>query len=212
MTLDAADQLLEKLNAGDADAAGQIFQTFEPYLRMVIRRQMSGKLRPKFDSTDIVQSVWADVVEGLRESRWNFSNMDQLRAFLVKITRNRFIDRLRQHRSALQFEWTMSTQAVNALAATESTRVSENFYAEELWHQMLDVCPPAHYQVLHLKRQGASLEEIAAQTGLHKGSVPDSRSDRPPGRAGAAPRVASQHNLSAGSLRRFCPGAVVFRP
>ena len=49
--------------------------------------------------------------------------------------------------------------------------MSENFYADELWHQMLDVCPPAHYQVLHLKRQGASLDEIAVQTGLHKGSV-----------------------------------------
>ena len=58
-----------------------------------------------------------------------------------------------------------------SLAATNSTRVSENFYADELWHQMLDVCPPEHYQVLYLKRQGASLEEIAAQTGLHKGSV-----------------------------------------
>ena len=98
MTLDATDRLLAKLNAGDADAAGQIFQTFEPYLRMVIRRQISGKLRPKFDSTDIVQSVWADVVDGLRQSKWTFANMDQLRAFLVKMTRNRFIDRLRQHR------------------------------------------------------------------------------------------------------------------
>ena len=61
-----------------------------------------GKLRPKFDSTDIVQSVWADVVDGLRQSKWTFANMDQLRAFLVKMTRNRFVDRLRQHRRALR--------------------------------------------------------------------------------------------------------------
>ena len=36
---------------------------------------------------------------------------------------------------------------------------------------MLDVCPPDHYEVLVLNAQGASLDEIAARTGLHKGSV-----------------------------------------
>ena len=171
MTLSATDRLLAKLNEGDADAAGQLYQTFEPYLRMVVRRHMSGKLRPKFDSTDIVQSVWADVVDGLRQSKWTFQNVDQLRAFLVRMTRNRFVDRLRQHQRVIEREGTMPMQDVNVLAASNAARVSENFYADELWHQMLDVCPPAHYQVLYLKRQGASLDEIAEQTGLHKGSV-----------------------------------------
>jgi RNA polymerase sigma factor (sigma-70 family) len=171
MTLSATERLLAKLNAGDVDAAGQIFRTFAPYLRIVVRRQMSSKLRPKFDSSDIVQSVWADLVEGLRQSKWSFENIEQLRAFLVKMTRNRFVDRLRQHQSALRHEWTMPTQDVDALATAGSSRVSENYYADELWHQMLKVCPPAHYQVLYLKRQGASIDEIASQTGLHKGSV-----------------------------------------
>ncbi len=36
---------------------------------------------------------------------------------------------------------------------------------------MLDVCPPTHCRVLELKRGGASLSEIAAQTGLHQSSV-----------------------------------------
>jgi len=171
MSLSATDRLLARLNDGDSAAAGELFQSFEPYLRMVIRRQMSVKLRAKFDSTDIVQSVWADVVDGLRQSRWTFQSMSQLRAFLVKMTRNRFVDRLRRHRRELEHEWTLPAPSVESLAATASPRVSENFYADELWHQMLDVCPPAHYQVLYLKRQGASLDEIAAKTGLHKGSV-----------------------------------------
>src|SRR5580704_6162358 len=113
MTLSATERLLAKLNAGDVDAAGQIFRTFAPYLRIVVRRQMSSKLRPKFDSSDIVQSVWADLVEGLRQSKWSFENIEQLRAFLVKMTRNRFVDRLRQHQSALRHEWAMPTQDVD---------------------------------------------------------------------------------------------------
>ena len=36
---------------------------------------------------------------------------------------------------------------------------------------MLALCPPAHRPLLDLKRQGCSLAEIAAQTGLHPSSV-----------------------------------------
>ncbi len=165
------DALLAKLNAGDPAAAEQVFLTFEPYLRMVIRRRLSNGLRAKFDSSDIVQSVWADVLDGLRKSKWSFHDVDQLRAFLVKMTRNRFIDRIRQHRTALEREVTMPQHDMDVLAAEQSARVSENFYADELWRQMLDVCPPAHYQVLHLKRQGASIADIARHSGLHEGSV-----------------------------------------
>ncbi len=171
MTPSAADRLLAKLNAGDAAAADEMFRSFEPFLRMVIRRRISSRFQAKFDSSDIVQSVWADVVEGLRESKWTFENVDQLRAFLVKMTRNRFVDRVRQHRRAVDQEKTMPPQDIAALAEIGAQRASENLYADELWRQMLDVCPPDHYEVLVLKRQGASLDEIAARTGLHKGSV-----------------------------------------
>jgi RNA polymerase sigma-70 factor (ECF subfamily) len=36
---------------------------------------------------------------------------------------------------------------------------------------MLALCPPAHHDVLRLRREGLRLEEIAARTGLHEGSV-----------------------------------------
>ena len=164
------DTLLQKLNAGDPAAAEQIFVAYEPYLRMVVRRRLSAALRAKFDSVDIVQSIWADLLDGFRQSKWSFQNADQLRAFLVKVTRNRFIDRLRQHREALDRELPLHDGGIEALAA-RSSRVSEIVRADELWHQMLEVCPPAHYDLLKLKRQGASLAEIAARTHLHQSSV-----------------------------------------
>jgi DNA-directed RNA polymerase specialized sigma24 family protein len=36
---------------------------------------------------------------------------------------------------------------------------------------MLEECPPAHREILILKRQGLLLSEIAARTGLHEGSI-----------------------------------------
>src|SRR5205807_5644991 len=96
--------LLEKLASGDSEAAGRVFLAYEPYLRMVVRRQLSPGLRAKFDSVDIVQSIWADVLRGFRDAGWRFADAAHLRAFLVRLTHDRFIDRLRQHRRAVECE------------------------------------------------------------------------------------------------------------
>ena len=47
----------------------------------------------------------------------------------------------------------------------------DNAQADELWTQMLELCPPQHRPLLELKKQGLSLDEIAARTGLHPSSV-----------------------------------------
>jgi RNA polymerase sigma-70 factor (ECF subfamily) len=165
------DLLLDKLCRGDAAAAEQVFTAYEPYLRMVVRRQLSPSLRAKFDSVDVVQSVWADVLDGFREAGWRFADAAHLRAFLVKATQNRFIDRIRQHERALALEEPLPGDQSESAPTSPQPRPSEVAQADELWTQMLGLCPPAHRPVLELKRQGLPLAEIAARTGLHPSSV-----------------------------------------
>lgn len=171
MNEDPVGLLLERLCQGDAAAAEEVFRAYEPYLRMVVRRQLPGTLRAKFDSVDVVQSVWADVLQGFREAGWRFTDAAHLRAFLVKVTRNRFIDRLRQHRRALEREQPLHEHEGDALGLLQGPRPSEIAQADELWQELLALCPPAHHELLRLKRQGRSLAEIAAATGLHESSV-----------------------------------------
>src|SRR5580704_12108762 len=114
MTADPLDALLAKLCSGDVQAAEQVFLAYEPYLRVVVRRMLPARLRAKFDSVDVVQSVWADVLQGLRESSWEFKSASELRAFLVKVTRNRFIDRLRQQRVPLEHQQPLDEDGLDA--------------------------------------------------------------------------------------------------
>jgi RNA polymerase sigma factor (sigma-70 family) len=165
------DGLIEKLSQGDPAAAEQAFRTYEPYLRLVVRRQLPAWLRPKFDSVDVVQSVWADLIEGFRDAGWHFADADHLRAFLVKVTRNRFIDRLRQHEQARDHEQPLYESSVSHGVSAPDPRPSEVAQAEDLWEQMLALCPPSHQEILRLKREGLALDEIAAQAGLHPSSV-----------------------------------------
>jgi len=171
MSGDHLDELIDRLSHGDSAAAERAFVAYEPYLRMAIRRQLSGPLRAKFDSMDIVQSVWADLLSGFRDAGWRFTNGSQLRAFLVKVARNRLIDRRRQYHRALEQERPLDETAPDGLPQAHQPRPSEIAQGNELWHQMLEKCAPAHRQILILKRQGMTLAEIAARTGLHEGSI-----------------------------------------
>ncbi len=171
MTTDALDNLLTKLCSGDVAAAEQAFLAYEPFLRKAIRRQLPPRLRAKFDSVDIVQSVWGDVLSGFRDAGWRFADADHLRAFLLKATRHRFIDRVRQHQPALDREEFLVAPDPDEMISSAQPRPSEIAQAEELWEQMLLLCPPEHHELLRLKREGHSLAEIASRTGLHGDSI-----------------------------------------
>ncbi len=170
MTTGPLDELLSKLSDGDDAAAAQIFLEYEPYLRKVVRRLLPDRLRPKFDSVDIVQSIWGDLLTGFREAGWRFASPNELRAFLVKATRNRFVDRLRLHDRRLVHEEFSTGGDLDDVQEKRQTP-SKHIQADELWQRMLELCPVEHRPMLWLKRSGASMEEIVAATGLHPGSV-----------------------------------------
>src|SRR5579863_10734742 len=101
---DPINQLLERLSQGDMSAAEALYAEIAPFLRLVVRRNLPRRLRPKFDSVDVVQSVWANFIEGIQARRWHFASSAQVRAFLLKSARNRLIDRARQFRVAVEHE------------------------------------------------------------------------------------------------------------
>lgn len=165
------DELLEKLCSGDAQAAEQVFVAYEPYLRLVVRRLLPARLRSKFDSLDVVHSVWADLLDGFRNAGWRFTDAGHLRAFLTKATRNRFLDHVRHHQRALDQERPLETMELDQVLTRAEERPSEMAQADDLWDEILRLCQPEHRPLLMLKRRGLSIQEIAAETGYHPSSV-----------------------------------------
>jgi RNA polymerase sigma-70 factor (ECF subfamily) len=164
--------VVEKLSRGDPVAAEKVFRAYEPYLRQVVRRQLNADLRAKFDSVDIVQSVWSDLLQGFRESAWTFEDVERLKAFLVSATRHRFLDRARHHHARMRKEAPPGVSArLHEAATSTQPRPSQLLQAEELWDCMLAECRPAHRHLLQLKREGFTIPEIASRTGLHEDSI-----------------------------------------
>ena len=165
------DRLLERLGSGDAAAAERLFVEFEPYLRKAARRHIPPPFRARFDSGDIIQSVWVDVLRGFRDGGYRFTDADHLRGFLFVATRNRVIDRVRQHRNAVGLQEPLGEGDRRHGLASPQPRPSEVAAAGDLWERILARCPAEHRPVLDLRRQGHSLAEIAARTGLHADSI-----------------------------------------
>ena len=171
MNLDSLEPLLEKLCQGDMAVAKEVFLAYEPYLRRVVRRQLPTRLRAKFDSGDIVQSVWVQLLRGYKTGAWHFADVRRLQAFLVRVTCNRFNDRFRKHRLAFEKEQRLGGMHTSEMPRSPEPPASKLLHAEELWQRMLTLCAPEHHALLRLKRQGLPMEDLVAQTGLHPGSI-----------------------------------------
>jgi RNA polymerase sigma-70 factor (ECF subfamily) len=170
MSTEPLDLLLERLRQGDTRAVEQIVADYEPYLRVLVRRSLPVPLRAKFDSLDVVQSVWVQVLRALREGAWEITDRERLRALLVTVARRRLVSRYRHHATAVGLEQRGVTE-MDGVPAPRQPRPSEVVQAGDLWEKMLALCPPEHHEVLRLRREGVLLKEIAARTGLHEGSV-----------------------------------------
>jgi len=164
------EALLDRLRAGDLRAAEGVVRAYEAPLRLIVRRRLSRQLRAKFDSLDVVQSVWARVLGDFRANGCRLASAAHLRNFLIRVARNCLIDRFRRHGPALRRERPLADAGARRAPAGQP-RPSEVARANELWEALLASCPPEHHELLQLKRQGLPLAAIAARTGLHPDSV-----------------------------------------
>lgn len=169
MTDAPLDQVLARIRRGDEAATGELFQAFEPFLRGLVRRRMPTGVRARFDSADIVQSAWATLLDGFRESRWQFNDTAHLRAFLTRVVLCRLYDRARGAQAQTGREEALG-ELSRELPGSEP-RPSEHARAGAAWQTLLAACPPEHRTVLDLRRLGYTCEEISERTGLHAGSV-----------------------------------------
>jgi RNA polymerase sigma factor (sigma-70 family) len=171
MTPETGDNLLEQLWQGNAEVLGELFAVYESYLRAIVRSQLSDHLRAKFDSVDVVQSVWVQLLRRMGRDGCRVNDKNHLRALLVTIARRRLVSRARQSWWLNDADLPLDDEGWESIFDSRQAKPSETAQANDLWAKMLDLTPPDHHEVLILKREGLPLQEIAARTGLHEGSV-----------------------------------------
>jgi RNA polymerase sigma-70 factor (ECF subfamily) len=84
------EQLIERVRAGDADAAEDLVKQFESTIRVAVRiRLFDPALRRQLDSLDICQSVLASFFVRVAAGQYHLHHPSQLVALLTKMAYNK---------------------------------------------------------------------------------------------------------------------------
>ncbi len=97
----AFDELMFRVQAGDADAAARLVHEYEADIRLEVRvrlRVQDGRVRRMLDTMDIAQSVLASFFAGVATGRIAPTHPQQLLALLVTMARNKLLTQVRHQR------------------------------------------------------------------------------------------------------------------
>ncbi len=172
--------LIARAKAGDETAIREFLSRFEPEVRMMVRGRLPRMLRTQFDSMDFVQAVWQSFFADLRSSSSRqFENVHHLRGFLAGVARNKVYEEHRRltrtKKHALAREQSLyvrrgSREVELALISPEPTP-SQAVQASDRLAQLVARCSPLEAQVITLRHQEMTFDEIARRTGASERSV-----------------------------------------
>jgi RNA polymerase sigma factor (sigma-70 family) len=167
--------LIARVQAGDGDAAQQLYAEYGPHLLRAVRRRLHQRLRQKFDSLDFTQDVWASFFVD-NAGRFEISSPAQLANLLTTMARNKVAEmtrqRLMRHKHNINRELALDGIAGggDSFPAAQPTP-SQIVIGKEAWDQMLAGQPPVYRRILLLLRQGMNQDTIAEELGISKKMV-----------------------------------------
>lgn len=162
---------IERINAGDVEAAGAAFEALEGYVRIAVRRRLDRRIRARLDSRDVVQSAFADALLGILRGGWRFAGPAQLLGLLKRIATRKVVDRYRKHETSMRAEQPLGKTSPGELPATDQPGPIQEAEGREFRDRILRACPAPHREIIRLRMEGFRIGEIAERTGLHEGSV-----------------------------------------
>jgi RNA polymerase sigma-70 factor, ECF subfamily len=151
------EDLLERYQRGDAEAARSLVMAFSPALARFCR--MAGD--PPEDVEDVLQEIWLRV----HQARHTYLKGAPASPWLFGIARHVRVDAYRKRRRVTSRE--RATDSLPELAANAGTPVRESNFEE-----ILSALPESQREVLVLlKGLGMTLEEVARTTCTTVGAV-----------------------------------------
>ncbi|MCS6851863.1 MAG: sigma-70 family RNA polymerase sigma factor [Gemmataceae bacterium] len=164
--------LLESFQAGDPDAARRLFDGYVDRLLPLARRRLSQRLASRVDAEDIVQSVFRTFFKRLKAGRFRIDDQDDLCKLLVRITVHKTLRQIAFHKAAKRDpsleagQGTGSVDHLRHLLDQEPTPEAQVAFLDEL-ESFLSQLRPQEREILELRMQGYSNEEIAQKLGIY---------------------------------------------
>lgn len=162
--------VLDRAQAGDAEAARVLYARYSALVRAAVRRRLHPRLRPQYDSQDFVQDVWKSFLAA--QDRLRFNSPHELVEFLVRVARNKVVDVYRERFETAKRDITreQSLDAAGGAVPTHQPTPSQWAIAGEQWDRLVREFP-AYRVILERLRAGYTLPEIASAAGVSLSTV-----------------------------------------
>jgi RNA polymerase sigma factor (sigma-70 family) len=168
--------LMERVRHGSDDAGRELLVRYGPLILRVVRRKLSKELRPKFDSMDFAQAVWASFY-GDKSRLLELDRPEALIGRLVDMAKNKVIDEFRRRVTADCHEHDDAAPiADDAPPAPEQPderthTPSQEAMANDLWRRLVAGQPDDLQEIVRLRMVGLTCEEIADRLGMASRTV-----------------------------------------
>jgi RNA polymerase sigma factor (sigma-70 family) len=140
---------------------------------------MHKKLRPKFDSQDFVQSVWASFF-ALPLQNYDFESPEELARFLVDLAQNKVVDAVRQRINGAKYNVNREEFSLNdsqlpqniAQTPAREPTPAELAVARELWDRMLSSGEDLHQRIVQRATTSTkTMRELAEEIGVSERTI-----------------------------------------
>ena len=168
------EHLIDEVAAGSEAAVWQLAETYTPYIIRAVRLSLPPKLRQKFDSQDIAQTLWASILLGGTDLH-RLKSPENLIAFLARAAKNKVIDETRRFHTQkynvareepLDSSLAAAHRRVNyqpgPLHSREPTP-SKQISVRERWDRLVANASERDRQILKMRIAGRSFDDISVQ-------------------------------------------------
>lgn len=176
---DGFADLIARIRAGDEDAARVLIERFGPEVQMMVRRRLPARLRSQYDTMDFAQAVWSSVIVDCRERPEAFEGPGHLLGFLAGVVQNKVAREYRRRTRTKKYDIgreerfyvRKGEREVPRDVAGSDPTPSENVQAGDRLDQLVEGRTAEEAEIILLRRQGLTYEEIAAKIGWNERSV-----------------------------------------
>ena len=173
-------RLISLAQSGNEEAVATLLHQFEPDVRLMVRVRLPRALRTQFDSMDFVQAVWQSVLADREsEALAGFENEGHFRAYLSGVARNKVMEEYRRRTQTRKYDLSREEPLYVRRGGRDEPRdvaspdptPSQEVQAGDRLDQMTAGRPRLEAEIVELRRQGLTFEEIAARLELSDRAV-----------------------------------------
>jgi len=165
-------QLIEQFQQSSPDAAEELWRRYSPCIMRVVRRHLTRSLRRVSDTQDFVQAVWKTIFEHA-DRLAQFDSPDRLGAYLAQVAANKVVSASRaqgaQKRDDRRCE-SLGEPLADSLVSPDPSP-SQHVMGRELYAEITGGLGTAHREIVDLRIDGNTCDQIAAQLGIHERTV-----------------------------------------